>query len=248
MADPNFFDQFDPPAAQGYQIKGPDPMRGINVAKGVADLRSAPLDREGKTVGISKTRQEMANSAAVQPFNRRKAAAEAALAEETLRKARAVPKPMSPEERRSLAYDAVNKINTIRDIRRRLNSGILPDVGFGAKMLSGIGGTDAANVAADVQNLQSGAALSEVLKMSQATGRNPFTPMSNSDVDLISRNIANLDQGQTRDNFLRNLDVYEKHFADQYLRAGGRRETLYPSAKPSAKGGGKVVDFHDLPE
>jgi hypothetical protein len=110
MADNRFLKYAQP---QGVMVRGPDPMQPINVARGHADLAAAPLERESKAVGIQQTRQNIANTAAVQPFNARKAAADAAKAEADARAAQRSASGVS-EANRAAARERVNNALTLR--------------------------------------------------------------------------------------------------------------------------------------
>lgn len=132
-------------------------------------------------------------------------------------------------------------METIARIRQNHNDAWLPSIGFGAEATRDwLGGTAASDINADIGTLKSGGALTDILKMTQETGKNPFTPMSNSDVDLIARNKGNLDQAQSPKNFFANLGNYERAYTNAYGGAVGKRvlsqeiERLLPTV-PVAK-------------
>lgn len=129
--------------------------------------------------------------------------------------------PFNRQQLSGAATDAMNKLRTIDRITQEFNQSTLPVVGFGAETLAGFGGTGAANVQTDINTLKAGGALTEVLKMTQATGKNPFTPMSNSDVELISQNIGNLSQKAGPSTFFPNLDNYKRAYQKAYVGAVG---------------------------
>ena len=148
---------------------------------------------------------------------------------------------ITPEKMQQARIDAVNKINTIRDIRRALDGMAFPNVsgtGFG-DWLKAIPGTAARGIDAKLGNLKAGGALAEVLKLSQETGKNPFTPMSNSDVELISRNVGNLDQGQPLEDFIKQLDLYEAAYGRGFIGAGGEKGKLFDKNRADGPWAGK---------
>lgn len=227
MAENRFLKYAQP---QGIMVRGPDPMQPINVAKGREDLADAPIDRAGKAISNDRAAFDLRQAQALAAAQRRKAAAEAALAETNLATAKnkADANGLNPGKLRDVRIDAASKINTIRAIRRELDSMSFPNVtGVGlGDWMKAIPGTGARGIDAKIKNLQAGGALAEVLKMSAQTGRNPFTPMSNSDVQLISQNIGNLDQGQGLHDFIGQLDAYERAYGNAFVGAGGSRKLL----------------------
>lgn len=134
--------------------------------------------------------------------------------------------PFNREQLSSSASDAYSKLQAIQRIEDEYKNSTLPVVGFGAETLANIGGTGAASVETDINALKAGGALTEVLKMTQATGKNPFTPMSNSDVELISQNIGNLSQKPKPSTFFANLDNYKRAYQKAYVGATGMRELI----------------------
>ncbi len=122
--------------------------------------------------------------------------------------------PISPEQKKSIRIDALDKILAAR--RALEGSGSFMGTGFMAPTMSGVGGTNAASVRAAADTLKSSGALSKIMKMAAENGgKNPLTPMSNSDVDLIANSTANLDIAQPDEDFQRNTRLYE----DAYKRA-----------------------------
>lgn len=179
---------------------------------------------ENTAANAARTRQSMAIDQREIALKERNANLEAQvkaaqLAEEQ-RKAAAAD-PYNAQQLSSSAGDAMNKLEAISRIGNAYQDSNMPVVGFGAETLSGIGGTGAASVQADLDSLKAGGALTEVLKMSQATGKNPFTPMSNSDVELIARNIGNLSQRPDGKTFFSNLGNYKQAYTNAYVGSRG---------------------------
>ena len=129
--------------------------------------------------------------------------------------------PYNPQQFESSANDAMNKLRTIDRIRKNYQTSTLPSIGFGAQTVAGYGGTGAANVNAGLDELKAGGALNEVMKMTQATGKNPFTPMSNSDVDLIAKNISGVSQSQSPSDFFEAIKPYQDAYTRAYAGAVG---------------------------
>lgn len=207
--------------------------------KTLADLARAPIEAETARIGLELKRQELIKQRALSG------------------------QQLNPDTLAAVRADAVTKINSIRQIRGRIEGMPFPNAtgaGFG-DWLRHVPATAAHGIDAKIGTLKAGGALSEVLKLSAATGKNPFTPMSNSDVELISRNIGNLDQGQPAKDLIGELDLYERAYGRAFIGAKGdprklrdvnRRDGPWPGLDAaSRKNTGakpKVIDFNDLAE
>lgn len=203
-----------------------DPAFATKGPQAAANLTQTGAQTASTNASTARTNQQVQQSAALFDAQKREADAKAALAEMQAQQALAEVNskdPLNPQALNSASADAMAKLQTIDRIRKNIKGAWLPAVGFGADTAASIGGTNAHDVKADIESLKAGGALSEVLKMSQATGKNPFTPMSNSDVELISRNTANLDQGQSSSNFDSNLQNYQKAYTKAYAGSVGLR-------------------------
>lgn len=100
--------------------------------------------------------------------------------------------------------------------------------GFLAPTLSGYGGTAANTVKANVETLKQGGALKTLLEMSQKTGKNLLTPMSNSDVQLLSgAKQPPLDIGMRDTDFQSNARQYFNTYKNAYVAAGGSEKQFY---------------------
>ena len=166
------------------------------------------------------------------------------------------PKPMptpTAEQMRQARIDALDKINAARDaINLSKNSWFA--TGFLAPTMSNFGGTPAKTVQARTQTLKAGGSLKDIIAMSQANGgKNPLTPMSNSDVELIASGRGNLDIGQNDSAFQDEAAKYEDAYARGFQAAGGdpkhieealawRRRTL---AQQQGKRAGSAVIKYD---
>ena len=224
---------------QPVQIAGPDPK--------------IPGQIESTAASVANTRQQMGQRQALAPFQLREAAARASLAEQNLKKAQAGT-TMTPDKLKSVRQDAINKIMLARKLKDASKNQWFA-TGFLAPTLSEVGGTSARGVQAGADTLKAGGALAEILKLTAANqGKNPFTPMSNADVELIARNTANLDIGQPDPDFQSAVQQYEDAYTRGFIGAGGDINALNArlSGRRPGRGtpGGKarVIDFNDLPE
>lgn len=229
--------------AQGVPIGMQDPTLDLKRPQAQVGIQAQQSNMQNDAVSRARMQQQMQQEAAL--FNERQKAmrAEAALKELQAKAAQAESAskdPLNMAQIRAAEADAMSKLQTIDRINKNVNDGWFP-VGLGSETMASYGGTAAANVAADVDSLKAGGALSEILKMTQATGKNPFTPMSNSDVEVIARNIGNLSQKQDQQNFGANLGNYKRAYVNAYAGAVGSRtlkqeiERLLPSIPPNKR-------------
>lgn len=210
MANP--FDQFDaPPRPQSVQIKGANTLLPGQVAS--------------QNINNAQASENLNQDRATAPWVLRKTKAEALNAEAAWRKNQAGT-TLTPDKLKAVRVDALNKIILARQLKDKSRNGWFA-TGFMAPTMSGFGGTAARDVQAKADTLKAGGALAEVLKLTAANGgKNPFQPMSNSDVELISRNVANLDIGQSDGEFQRATDQYEGAYSRAFLGANGSQKAL----------------------
>lgn len=145
------------------------------------------------------------------------------------------PKPaLSLQDMAAAREDALAKIRLARSLQERSRNKWF-GTGFGAGLASNIAGTPAYDIQADAQTLLSGGALRKIMEMAEQNGgKNPLTPMSNSDVNLIANSIANLDVGQSDEQFQRNAGQYERAYLNAFRAAGGAK--LPPDLMPRQNG------------
>lgn len=167
--------------------------------------------------------------------------------------------PLTPQGKNKIRQDAATKINQIRKLRARIESMDLPNVtgaGLG-EWMKYIPGTPARGVAGSLKQIGSAGALSTALEMAKNNGgKNPLTPMSNSDIELLSNMTAALDQGQSYGDLKKQLDSAEAAFGHAYIGAGGNSKSLMDRSrhdgpfpgKRQAKQQPRVINFNDLPE
>lgn len=183
-----------------------------------------PGQMDSTAASTARTRQQTDIANQLLPYQLRKTKAEAEAAEAKLKKDKAAT-ALTPDKLKGVRADAVNKILLARQLQDRSKNDWFA-TGFLAPTMSGFGGTNARGVQAGADTLKAGGALAEILKLSAATGKNPFTPMSNSDVELIARNTANLDIGQPDVDFQSAAKQYEDAYTRGFQGAGGNMDEL----------------------
>ncbi len=262
-----------PPPPPGFQLDTPGPAGGQMPMSAPRPRLAAPNPYK-----VSEERRAESSEARAQANAARTAANEAAritmerdrLGLERQRLAadqnKDAPKPMTPQEARNLQFEMADKINAIRRIKKRVGArdgvmgiDLIPETGFGGYLASKLGGTNASDIAADIETIKSQGALTRILELMKKTGKNPFSPMANYESQLLMNSIGNLTLNQSGGSLVKQLDQYERLFSDSFLGAGGRREQLYPGLRKQPKGQpqsgpkgspgrARVIDFNDLPE
>lgn len=130
--------------------------------------------------------------------------------------------PIPDDQMRIIRDEARQKIGLIDSlIRRSRNSGFTN--GYLANALSGVAGTPAYDSKHDLDTLKSSGALQRVMEMSKANGgKNPLTPLSNSDFAALGDSITSLDQGLTDQKFQENLNVMRNLYLRAFKGSGGK--------------------------
>jgi hypothetical protein len=121
----------------------------------------------------------------------------------------------------SVRAEALDKIRLARTLQQRSRDGWFA-TGFGASTMGSIGGTGAYDVRQDTETLKNAGALTRIMEMAkQNGGKNPLTPLSNSDFQALASSLSNLDtsqsDGQYQANVQRVIDLYTR----AYQGAGG---------------------------
>lgn len=121
----------------------------------------------------------------------------------------------------SVRAEALDKIRLARSLQQRSRDGWFA-TGFGASTMGSIGGTGAYDVRQDTETLKNAGALTRIMEMAkQNGGKNPLTPLSNSDFQALASSLSNLDtsqsDGQYQANVQRVIDLYTR----AYQGAGG---------------------------
>lgn len=118
--------------------------------------------------------------------------------------------------------EALNKIKLARSLKERSKNGWFA-TGFGAETAAGLGGwTTAGSVQKDVSTLSAAGALQNIMELTEKLGKNPLTPISNTDFKALGDSIANLDIGQPDEQFQRNVTTIEDMYKRAYEGAGGK--------------------------
>lgn len=130
-------------------------------------------------------------------------------------------KPKTDEDKASIRAEAIDKIKLARSLIDRSKKGWLT-TGIGAGLAGSIGGTAAYDVKQDTETLKNAGALTRIMEMAVTNGgKNPLTPLSNSDFQALASSLSNLDTSQSDTQFQANvqrvIDLYER----AYGAAGG---------------------------
>jgi hypothetical protein len=139
----------------------------------------------------------------------------------------------------------VNEV--ISDIRSTMAGATLPTTGAIGAGLSSIGGTAAGDVRANVDTLKAAASFSALQAMRDASKTGAaLGAVSDTEIRLLSAELANLEQSQSQEQFLRNLDRFERVY-NEIVNGPAGAEAAQPSA-----GGGPVqvtsdADYDALP-
>lgn len=127
----------------------------------------------------------------------------------------------TPADLEAVRTEALDKIRLARSLQKRSRDGWFT-TGIGSSAAGYFRGTPAYDLAQDTETLKNAGALTRVMEMSkQNGGKNPLTPLSNSDFQALSNSLTNLDPGQSDEqyqaNVQRTIDLYER----AYKGAGG---------------------------
>lgn len=137
--------------------------------------------------------------------------------------------PISAEDRAAVAADARKKLELIDSLEARSRDNYFT-TGFGQPVASRIPGTSAYDVKADIGTVGSSGAINRVMELAKANGgKNPLTPLSNADMQMLGQSVSNLDPGQSDANFQKNLGSYR----DIYTRALAAVEPNAPELRPA---------------
>lgn len=131
------------------------------------------------------------------------------------------PKPKTPAELSGVRSEALDKIKLARSLIERSRNGWFT-TGFGSGVAGAFNGTPAYDVRQDTETLKNAGALTRIMEMAQMNGgKNPLTPLSNSDFQALASSLSNLEtaqsDGQYQANVQRVIDLYQR----AYTGAGG---------------------------
>lgn len=211
-------------AAQGGGMQ-PPPLRQRQVQGDIAK-QASDMRNDSERLKIDQARLRIAEQEA--EANRRNASAQADLHEyelEAKRREMEAQNPFNPMTLQSLQDDAMQKLGVIDRISENYNNSTLPAVGFGSGMASGIPGSGAAQLRVNMGELSNAGALQRIKELTaQNGGKNPLTPMSRSDVDLVSSSVSGVDPNQQGPvEFFRSIEPYKRSYINAYAGASGMR-------------------------
>lgn len=129
--------------------------------------------------------------------------------------------PKTASEMESVRAEAIDKIRLARSLQQRSRDGWFT-TGFGASLAGLAGGSPAYDVGRDTETLKNAGALTRIMEMAATNGgKNPLTPLSNSDFQALASSLSNLDTSQSDEQYQANvqrvIDLYER----AYKGAGG---------------------------
>jgi len=141
----------------------------------------------------------------------------------------------NPEQQSAIRAEAVDKIRLARSLKDRSASGWFT-TGVGAKTAASIGGTGAYDLAQDTDTLKNAGALQRVMQLARDNGgKNPLTPLSNSDFQALASSLSNLDTGQSDSQYQRNVDRVIELYKRAYQGAGGTDLEAELAGKPTGQ-------------
>lgn len=136
----------------------------------------------------------------------------------------------------NIRAEAISKIKLARDLAKRSREKYFT-TGFGSGIAGSIRGTNAYDLAQDTETIKNAGGLQRILEMSKANGgKNPLTPLSNTDFQALVNSLTNLDPGQSDEQYQKNLQVVEDLYSRLYEQAGGTdlAEALVDDVAPPA--------------
>lgn len=140
----------------------------------------------------------------------------------------------------SVRAEALDKIRLARSLQQRSRDGWFT-TGFGSGVAGAVRGTGAYNVAQDTETLKNAGALTRIMEMAKTNGgKNPLTPLSNSDFQALASSLSNLDTGQGDEQYQANVQRVIDLYTRAYEGAGGTQletDLSTPVAGEGASGG-----------
>jgi len=150
--------------------------------------------------------------------------------------------PKTDSDLAAVRAEAIDKIRLARSLQQRSRDGWFT-TGFGSGITGSINGTPAYDLAQDTETLKNAGALTRIMEMSRENGgKNPLTPLSNSDFQALASSLSNLETGQSDVQYQRNVQRVIDLYTRAYQGAGGadlegdidpskkRRSTTVPGA------------------
>lgn len=117
--------------------------------------------------------------------------------------------------------EAIDKIRLAKSLQKRSRDGWFT-TGFGSGVMGSMNGTSAYDLSQDTETLKNAGALTRIMEMAKANGgKNPLTPLSNSDFQALSSSLSNLEPGQSDEQYQRNVQRVIDLYTRAYQGAGG---------------------------
>lgn len=205
--------------ASGIPIGPQDTTLPYKAPKAAADLTGTNLNNQGQAI----TNSRNAQLTPLDIENQRLVNQELQLKIDALAREQEAKDPLGNGGSSEVMRDAMAKLQDIDTIRSKMRSGWAPVGSPLTPLMSNIPGTDAYDIRNASERIGKAGALAKILDMTKATGKNPFTPMSNSDVQLIADTTGSVDTGLSRDEFNRQLNQYQDAYIRGYAGAAGNR-------------------------
>lgn len=223
----------------------PDPTFDLQAPKAQADIYNTQTNARGNE--IDNSIKAATRDAAIREANAR-ADAQVAAARKAQSELAATgsPKPdLGP-----VRVEAENKINLLDSLIDRSRNDLFA-TGAGTKdgwLWPGreTAGTNAYGTAADAKTVAASGALAKLMELAKTNGgKNPLTPISNADIEMLGNSVANLDISQPDEQFQRNAGIYRDLYARALRGAGGgldqrRLRSLRPEDARAALEGGNA--------
>lgn len=209
----------DDSAPRAVPIGPQNPTFPYQGPKAAEDLRGSTLNNQGQAITNNRT-------AALTPFDVRKSDLETQKLElelEAMRQEQANKDPLGNGGSGDVMRDAMAKLQDIDTIRQKKRSGVATVGSVFTPLVSNIPGTDAYDVRNASERIGKAGALAKILDMTKTTGKNPFTPMSNSDVQLIADTTGSVDTGLSGGEYDRQLNQYQNAYVRGYAGAAGNQ-------------------------
>lgn len=229
----NPYDQFDGPAAPvpaglpaGSVMIAPPPAANAYDAPQAA----ATLNKTNQQIGIDASAEQRARDQAV----RQRQEFVANLYAKGLRMgANGQPEPIpgwvdptkaadaGQPDLAAVRAEAIDKIRLARTLQQRSREGWFT-TGAGANVARLVGGSPAYDVAQDTETLKNAGALTRIMEMAKTNGgKNPLTPLSNSDFQALASSLSNLETGQSDGQYQANVQRVIDMYTRAYQGAGG---------------------------
>lgn len=130
--------------------------------------------------------------------------------------------PKTESDLAAVRAEAIDKIRLARSLQQRSRDGWFT-TGFGSGIAGAINGTPAYDLAQDTETLKNAGALTRIMEMSRENGgKNPLTPLSNSDFQALASSLSNLETGQSDEQYQRNVQRVIDLYTRAYQGAGGK--------------------------